>query len=168
MRTLNTFDRLLWFPPVGIAPVPIDLSSAADSTANDSTANDSVSGDSKRVSNVLIGRPKDPGIHWVRGAEPGLGFTVNVPRNDLSLERIDFESLDKLFGSDAFTLIKSIDEMDWAAGQAEPVVALWSPIMLTALLVFLIEQILSNRFYQRSPRGTSSRTVKQISGRPAA
>ncbi|MCA9139692.1 MAG: hypothetical protein KDB00_23130, partial [Planctomycetales bacterium] len=139
--------RLQWFPAVDTTPIPIDLPESDE--AQGVTA--------KRI---LVGRPNHAGVHWIRGDAPGLGFTVNVPRQRLITDRIESSELSKMFGPDSFRQINSIDEMEWTATDGSEVVSLWSPIMLLALLVFLLEQVLGNRFYGRSS-AAEARTSKR-------
>lgn len=129
-------ERLQWFPPVGSAPVPINISQS-DSTADGA------------ATRIVVGRPKHCGVHWVRGAGPGLGFTVNLPREQVDTNRIDPASVEQMFGADVFRRIDSFDEMEWTSAGSNQSVSLWSPIMLLALFVFLLEQVLGNRFYRR-------------------
>jgi hypothetical protein len=141
-RSDGNSPRLQWFPPVGVTPVPIDLPETDDS--NDEVA-----------SRIVVGQPKHSGVHWIRGAETGLGFTANLQRERLTATRIDPSDLRLVFGEDQFRRIDSLEQMEWTAGDGSQVVSLWSPIMLLALFVFLLEQVLGNRFY-RKPSATSS------------
>ncbi|WP_182866209.1 BatA domain-containing protein [Rhodopirellula sp. JC639] len=140
--------RLQWFPPVGATPVPINLP-PADSPQGDLT------------SRIVVGQPKHSGVHWIRGDEIGLGFTANLQRDQLSTTRLDFERLERLFGPDQLRQIDSLEEMDWTATDGTRVVSLWSPIMLLALLVFMLEQVLGNRFYRRAAAANSGSAVRR-------
>ncbi|MCO8124089.1 BatA domain-containing protein [Stieleria sp. TO1_6] len=134
--------RLQWFPAQGTAPVPIDLATE--------------SGDETQPrQRILIGQPQHSGVHWIRGDEPGLGFTINLPRAQLATKRVEPSQLSALLGDEAVKRIESLDEMEWTAGRSQPSVPLWSPIMLLALVIFLLEQILANRFYRRPNTGPS-------------
>lgn len=139
--------RLQWFPAVGSSPIPIDV---PQSDAGEGLA-------SKRI---LVGQPMHAGVHWIRGDALGLGFTVNVPRPILDTTRVDPAELANRFGDDAFRQIDSLDEMEWTASDGSEAVSLWSPIMLLALFVFMLEQVLGNRFYGRSS-GAGTGTPKR-------
>lgn len=141
--TEDASRRLQWFPPVGTTPVPIDV-----------PRQDVVPAGGMR--RIVIGRPKHSGVHWVRGDEAGLGFSVNLPREQLAIARLDPARLQRLVGQDVFRQIESLKEMDWTATDGSQVVSLWSPIMLTALFVFMLEQVLGNRFYRRSSAAHAS------------
>lgn len=138
-------QRLQWFPPMGSTPVPIDLPESDGAS-------------SEIAKRIVVGQPKHSGVHWVRGADQGLGFTVNLPRERLTATRIDPQDLNQMLGEDQFQQIDSLDDMEWTAGDEDQLVSLWSPMMLLALFVFLLEQILSNRFYrhQSVQRGTTA------------
>ena len=140
-RPGNTDDetqrhRLQWFPPVATTPIPIEV-----------PPGDSQSSSVADRIRLPIGRPSHSGVHWVRGERPGLGFTVNARRDDLIVQRVDASFLATRFGEDSVRMISAIEDMDWTAGTGPSTVSLWSPIMLVALVVFLLEQVLSNRFY---------------------
>ncbi|KAA5539600.1 hypothetical protein FYK55_23825 [Roseiconus nitratireducens] len=128
--------RLQWFPPDVSTPIPVDV-----------PATDSEDTSSER--RIVIGRPERSGVHWIRGDRVGLGFTVNVPRDGLDPAAIDPSQLDEWFGSERVRRIETLTDMDWTSGSERQSVSLWSPVMLLALIVFLLEQILGNRFYRR-------------------
>lgn len=128
--------RLQWFPPVGSTPIPIDVPATDNSPM-------------EAAKRIVIGQPRHSGVHWIRGAEPGLGFTVNLPRERLIATRIDPLDLQQMFGEEMFRQIDTLDEMEWTAGDENQLVSLWSPMMLLALFVFLLEQVLGNRFYRK-------------------
>ncbi|WP_372895894.1 BatA domain-containing protein [Stieleria sp.] len=140
--------RLQWFPPVGATPVPINVPQSEDAG----------SGGTLRI---VVGQPKHSGVHWIRGDEIGLGFTANLPREQLATTRIDAARLERLFGPDRLRQIDSLDEMEWTSSDDARVVSLWSPIMLLALFVFMLEQVLGNRFYRRSPAAKSGSTRRR-------
>ncbi|QEG01032.1 hypothetical protein Mal15_51080 [Stieleria maiorica] len=140
--------RLQWFPPVGATPVPINLPPGNSSEGD-------------LASRIVVGQPKHSGVHWIRGDETGLGFTANLQREKLSTTRLDSDRLERLFGPDQLRQIDSLEEMDWTATDGTQVVSLWSPIMLLALLVFMLEQVLGNRFYRRSAATTSGSAVRR-------
>lgn len=130
--------RLQWFPPRTNAPVPIEIPAGKQ-------------GETVAKQRVIIGQPKHSGVHWIRGERLGLGFTTNVPRDALSTKPVDSDALDTLFGEGVLQRITSLDQMEWTATDESQVVALWSPMMLLALIAFLLEQVLSNRFYRQTP-----------------
>ncbi len=102
-----------------------------------------------------------PGTYWVRG--PGLhtGFSVNIADTATRLARVDSESLLNALGSDHVQLVTDREEIDLRGDQDSQRVSLHSPAMLLALVVFLLEQILGNRFYRKRDSGRTS--IKQAS-----
>lgn len=143
-------SRLQWFPSQGQTPIPVDVPEA---TAG--------SGEGPPRGRLVLGRAKHSGVHWVRGDRQGLGFTVNVPRTGLSSVAVDPNRLDGLFGGESYQRIETLDEMDWSAGDQEASVSLWSPTMLVALFVFMLEQVLGNRFYSRRSSAKASRSLRR-------
>ncbi|WP_149499043.1 BatA domain-containing protein [Roseiconus lacunae] len=137
--------RLQWFPAGRNAPVPIEFADDSNSPPEDRL--------------ITIGTPDRSGIHWIRGRTSGLGFSVNLPRQRFSFQRVPESLVQTQYGED-LRVISSIEEMDWTSGDAKQTLPLWSPLMFIALAVFLLELILSNRFYSQRP-STSSRQTKQ-------
>jgi hypothetical protein len=142
VESVDLQRRLQWFPPVGSNPIPVDVPENTGSAADAATR-------------VVVGQPKNSGVHWIRGDDQGLGFTVNLPRERLAPRRVEEAELEQLFGNEQYRRIQSLEEMEWSSGDGSQGVSLWSPIMLLALLVFLLEQVLGNRFYRRPPAAAS-------------
>ena len=90
-----------------------------------------------------------PGAHWIRGLPTSLGFTANDPNQQLDFTRMASQDLDRIFGKDRYQHALSIDELKITDNQAATRVSLASPAMLLAFFIFLIEQVLANRFYRR-------------------
>jgi hypothetical protein len=121
-------QRIQLFPPGATSPVPLN-----------------VPGDAKQVTVSDVSRA---GTYWLRGAAPDAGFSANVPSEAIGLGRIDSGQLDQIFGPGQYSLATSREEIEFAESKATSRVSLHSPAMLLALLVFVLEQILGNRFYR--------------------
>lgn len=122
--------RLQLFPPDGGLPVPMEIAEGAQQ--------------------VAVGDVPEAGVYWLRGDQPSGGFSANMADDAISLDRIGPDQLDAIFGPDRYGLATSREEIELAENKAAGRVSLYSPAMLLALLVFLLEQILGNRFYRTS------------------
>ncbi|WP_233148248.1 BatA domain-containing protein [Rhodopirellula sp. MGV] len=140
-QTAEAVKRLQWFPAGNNAPVPIEISNPDLAITPDEL--------------VAIGTANHSGTHWIRGSQTGLGFSVNLPRDRINLSRIMPEQLSEQFG-DSSSVITSAEQIEWSAGDGKDMLPLWSPLMLIALAVFLLEQILANRFYGQRPASRST------------
>ncbi len=120
--------RLQLFAPGGEPPAPIEV--AADATR------------------AVVGESPRSGTYWIRGADVGLGFSANLPDNAIQTNRLDLAELDTLFGPSGYTLTTDPTQIDLSGGQGTARLSLQSPAMLLALILFLLEQILGNRFYR--------------------
>ncbi len=129
--------RLQLFPPGDTAPVPINVP--------------------QNQSRVVVGDVTRSGTYWLRGAGRNLGFSVNLPPAATSTERIEPTQLSEWFGAGAYNLVTNRDEIELAEIRSANRVSLRSPLMLLVLAVFLLEQILANRFY-RSRRISTDQT----------
>ncbi|TWU23185.1 hypothetical protein Pla52o_27200 [Novipirellula galeiformis] len=136
-------QRFQLFPPGDTGVVPIDV----DIDVNQFT-----------VTNLNV-----PGTYWVRGKGLNSGFSANLADTATRLTRVDPDALLAAFANEEVRLITAREEIDLSGDQDNQRVSLHSPAMLLALIVFLLEQILGNRFYRnrdssRSPSGVSSAT----------
>ena len=137
--------RLQLFPPGDAAPVPIDIPFGGTQVV------------AKRcfaIRNLLA-----------RGAGKNIGFSVNLTASTTSTERIESAKLDQWFGPGSYDLVSNQDEIEIAEIRSASRVSLRSPLMLLALAVFLLEQVLANRFY-RSRGSRSGHTVIRSAQQP--
>tara|TARA_R110002073_G_scaffold35970_2_gene104832 strand:+ start:4042 stop:6537 length:2496 start_codon:yes stop_codon:yes gene_type:complete len=133
--------RYQLYPPGDTSSIPIDVDI-----------------DSQRFTMTNI---NSPGTYWVRGPGLNTGFSANIADNATRLARINPESLVNSLGSEHVQLVTDREEIDLRGDQDNQRVSLHSPAMLLALVVFLLEQILGNRFYRKRDSARSS--TKQAS-----
>lgn len=101
---------------------------------------------------VLPGIPTTAGNYWLRGEGAATGFSANLQPSATRLERVDPAVLSDILGKENFALVRdreAISQVEGHSGEGRP---LYSQAMLLALAVFLLEQILGNRFYASSTR----------------
>jgi hypothetical protein len=97
------------------------------------------------------------GTYWVRSAGGTTGVSANLPPAEFMLDRIDPLVLDDWLGKDSFTIVRSTEEIRQAEGRGQPTRSLSPTLLLLLLGAFVLEQILSNRFY--ASRASSTRAV---------
>ena len=131
----NQTLRIQIFPPDDQPPIPLNVAPNA-----------------KQVTFYDTSRV---GIYWIRGLQPGEGFSTNLPPNAISLARIGGDELDQIFAPERYDLVTDREGIEFAENKATQRVSLHSPAILFALALFLLEQILGNRFYRS--RNTSAR-----------
>jgi hypothetical protein len=95
-----------------------------------------------------------PGHYRLRGSfdgQPSLrGFSVNLPEQATSLERLEVGELDQLLGSGRYQLARDRDQIQRQQGSARKGQEFY-PILILLMLLFLgIESLMSNRFYANS------------------
>lgn len=120
--------RIQLFPPGDGSPIPLEVPQGAD--------------------RVTISDVSRSGTHWLRGLPTGAGFSANLPQEAIDLQRVDGQELDAIFGPDQYTLATNLEGIEFAENKATQRVSLHSPAILLALAVFVLEQILGNRFYR--------------------
>lgn len=135
----STTARVQLFPPGDRMPVPLRV---AD-------------GDASRVA---VRDVAEAGTYWIRGTDLEGGFSANLDEQATSLSRVDPAGLDVWFGPDSYLLASTREEIELAEAEGTASVSLRSPAMLLAAILFVLEQLLGNRFYRSSARsdGTSS------------
>lgn len=121
-------QKIQLFPPANQPPIPFNITPA-----------------NQRI--TFSDTPRS-GIYWIRGLEPGAGFSTNLPASALSLKRVGEDQLDQIFGPKQYNLVTDRDGIKFAENKATQRVSLHSPAILFALAIFLLEQILGNRFYR--------------------
>ena len=120
--------RVQLFPPGEASPVPLEIGSNAE--------------------RVTLGDIAHSGTYWLRGVASNAGFSANLRPEAIDLERIDLGELDSIFGPEGYNLARNREEIEFAENRASQRVSLHSPAILLALAAFVLEQILSNRFYR--------------------
>ena len=121
-------QKIQLFPPANQPPIPFNITPA-----------------NQRI--TFSDTPRS-GIYWILGLEPGAGFSTNLPASALSLKRVGEDQLDQIFGPKQYNLVTDRDGINFAENKATQRVSLHSPAILFALAIFLLEQILGNRFYR--------------------
>lgn len=127
-------QKIQIFPPANQPPVPFNVTPANQQITFTDT-------------------PRS-GIYWIRGLEAGAGFSTNLPDSAISLQRAGQDQLDQIFGPERYNLATDREGIEFAENKATQRVSLHSPAILFALAIFLLEQILGNRFYRNRMKPT--------------
>ncbi|MGV3486675.1 MAG: hypothetical protein ACO1RT_19815, partial [Planctomycetaceae bacterium] len=88
-----------------------------------------------------------PGTYWLKAPGATTGVSVNVSSEDTDLSRIDDAILEPWLGKDQYTLVRTYEGIRQAEGKGQPTRSLYPAILLLMLAAFVLEQLLSNRFY---------------------
>lgn len=99
---------------------------------------------------LRVGEVGQAGTYWIRGKGLESGFSANLPEPATRTKRVDLSSLTEQFGRDAFQVITNLEDIALRTAQSSTTVSLHSPAILMVAIFFILEQILSNRFYQRN------------------
>ncbi|MEM6473534.1 MAG: BatA domain-containing protein [Planctomycetota bacterium] len=138
--------RWQWFPSVGDTPVPIDIDEEK----------------TNRSERVIVGQIVHSGVHWIRGGPPGLGFTANLDRQALTRFNGAGAEIEVLESELGLSIIDAVSQMEWTGAEESPAVSVWSPVMLFAMIAFLLEQILGNRFYSNAGAKKPASTIRKV------
>ncbi len=97
---------------------------------------------------VVPGPPLVAGNYWLRGGGgERYGYSANLSAAATRLERVEPARLDALLGAENYRLVRNRDDVQWAEGEASDSRSLYAGVMLLVAALFLLEQLLSNRFY---------------------
>lgn len=108
---------------------------------------------------IVPGAPLVAGNYWLRGAGgQRYGYSVNLPPAATRLARVGEARLDAVLGAENYRLVRDRDDVQWAEGEESDSRPLYAGVMLIVAGLFLLEQILSNRFYShgREPRSSAA------------
>lgn len=113
---------------------------------------------------ATIGNVQTPGTYWLRGAGTTTGFSVNLLANQTDLRRIDPAKLQAWLGPEQYDLVRNRDQLRQAEGRGAPTRPLYGWILLLMAGAFVLEQVLSNRFYRSSRTGSRATANPTASG----
>ena len=105
-----------------------------------------VDADGKQIS---PGTPTVAGNYWLRNRDSQPGYSANLPPESTDLQRLGEDELNKLFGEERFQLVRERDQIDWTPTSGMATQPFYAQMMLLVCGVFMLEQLLSNRFYSQ-------------------
>jgi hypothetical protein len=106
---------------------------------------------------VTITQIDAPGHYWLRSSRQVTGLSANIAAQEIDLTRIDPIELEAWLGKEQFGVVRNRDEIRQAAGKGQPTRSLYPTMLLLLLGVFVLEQIIANRFY--ATKATAARTT---------
>jgi hypothetical protein len=89
------------------------------------------------------------------GVRNSMGFSVNIPRNETSLQPMETKDFDALLGKDKYALADSPESLKRVIGEGRVGRELFSWMMALILVLLTAENFLANRFYRERTAGTS-------------
>ena len=95
----------------------------------------------------MISKVEHSGTYMLRNGRSGNGFSANIVSAATDTSRVDKTTLDETLGAAKYSIATKLADIDFSNTGSATAIPLRSPAMLLALIVFLLEQILSNRFY---------------------
>ena len=102
---------------------------------------------------------KVPGQYRMRGIRPQgpvvRGFSVNIDRNEVSLERVLPSVLDKAIGKDLYRIAKDRDEVQSSLGEGRYGRDLSPFLLMVFVMMIMAEQTMSSRFYAQTKRAVA-------------
>lgn len=97
-----------------------------------------------------------PGQYRLVGVRPQgpvvRGFSVNIDRNEVSLERIEPATLDKAIGKDLYRIAKKRNDVQSSLGEGRYGRDLSPFLLMLVVMLIMAEQTMSSRFYAQSKR----------------
>ena len=99
------------------------------------------------------------GTYWIRGEGLEKGFSANLDLRATRTNRINPITLTKALNDEQYQLITNLEEMKSFADLTNKRISLHSPAILLAAIVFILENILGNRFYQSRSGKTKNKSL---------
>jgi hypothetical protein len=96
---------------------------------------------------AVPGATLDVGVYWLRGGGVNRGFSATLRSDQTILQRLDRATLSNWFG-ESLSVATDRDQVRWAEGEAKAGQSLYAQAMIAAVLIWLFEQLLANRFYK--------------------
>lgn len=142
---VESASRLRLFPPGDAVPESVPWEAATDPTT---------SGQRLAKEATLMLRQTDlPGTYFLRGEGVWSGYSVNLDPVWSSSRLLGQADLTAWFGADGWQWAEDVATMKLGGvGGADPPVSVHGPLTWLAVAVFLLEQLLSSRFYGRVAR----------------
>ncbi|MCM2373892.1 BatA domain-containing protein [Aporhodopirellula aestuarii] len=106
---------------------------------------------------ITIRETETPGTYFMRGVELWSGFSANLSPAWSRGETTNYATLRAWLGEEKWSITREIESLSLTgSGGGSVAVSLHAPLTLLVVLVFLAEQLLSNRFYRaaRDPGAT--------------
>ncbi|QEG41793.1 BatA domain-containing protein [Roseimaritima ulvae] len=170
-RDVGNFNVAVGAPVV----VPLDASAPAPAANGSPTNNSRASGTADNTERLqmftaqmppvpvpvdqglaMVGVPHHVGNYWLRGTEPPIGFSANLPEAATELATIDPELLIDILGEGNYELVTDRESIVAAEGRSSEARPLYAQAMIVVLALFLLEQLLANRFYRASKSVTAA------------
>jgi len=102
---------------------------------------------------IVIPKTAEPGNYRVRSGGVGqsalnMGFSVNLPAGGTRLQRVDKATLDRLFGADAYQVVRTPQEIEHGIARRRVGQEIYAAIMLLLACIFAVEYVFANRIYK--------------------
>lgn len=111
---------------------------------------------------LVPGIPTVAGNYWLRGTgREAFGFSANMGVGETRLARITEADLDQVLGAGQYQLVKDREEIQLAEGEADQARSLYPLLMLLVAGIFMLEQLLANRFYPNRDKSEKSKNTKR-------
>ncbi len=98
---------------------------------------------------LRIGNVSKSGTYWIRGDGLRKGFSANLPEAATRTGRIKTSDLETVLNPNHYQVISDFEEMVFREFANSNQVSLHSPAIFLVAMIFVLEQVISNRFYQR-------------------
>lgn len=144
-RELNdpeAVNRLQLFPPGDAVPESVVWDAGPEPTTTGQRPVEDAT--------MMVAQTDLPGTYFLRGAGVWSGYSVNLDPIWSSSRRLQQSDLTAWIGSEGWQWTEDVSTMELGGvGGGESSVSVHGPLTWLAVAVFLLEQLLSNRFYGR-------------------
>ncbi|TWT72216.1 BatA domain-containing protein [Crateriforma conspicua] len=117
---------------------------------------------------LTVGQISQVGTYWLRSPRGTLGFSSNWNGDDLIAEKASVDDLTAWLGPEGdetgFTLTDDLSDIELIGTKGAASISLRSPILLLAVIAFILEQVLGNRFYRPAKGAQLTPGIQRLAG----
>ncbi len=117
-------------------------------------------GQSRQGQVLAIDASEALGHYQVRGRGDAVdwhsGFSLNLDAAERDLDRVSQEDLDTLLGADMYQVARDLEELERRVGDMRIGREVFPVVVFLLLLVFCIEHLVANRFYEAEQAGMAT------------
>ena len=119
---------------------------------------------------LTFGPLNQAGAYIVRSPQPGFraAFSANIPESESDLAILDDLQLQEMFGEGRYDIARSLEELEPVIRSHRLGVEIVPLLLLLAGILFMVEQVVANRFYSNDSTAANSPSVSPTTSPKAA
>ncbi|HSG72838.1 MAG TPA: hypothetical protein VLA12_20660, partial [Planctomycetaceae bacterium] len=119
---------------------------------------------------LTFGPLEQAGAYIVRSPQPGFraAFSANIPESESDLTILEDLELQEMFGEGRYDVARSLEELEPVIRSRRLGVEIVPLLLLLAAILFMVEQVVANRFYADDSATANTPSVSPATSPKAA